>query len=81
MLAAQGRVGVRMGGFAEVMRERVRRAQAALDAAQESGDAYAVAVAADELDDATRLARANDVPVEAVSDAPPGGEPESGSGR
>lgn len=70
-----------MGGFAEVMRERVRRAQAALDAARESGDAYAVAVAADELDDATRLARANDVSVEALAEPISEGEPESGSGR
>lgn len=67
-----------MGGFAEVMRARVRRAQAALEAARASGDAYAVAVAADELDDALRLARANDVP---LLDTPAEGEPDAGSGR
>ncbi|WNI16799.1 hypothetical protein [Actinacidiphila sp. ITFR-21] len=57
-----------MSGFAEVMRERVRRARAALAAAEEAGDAYAAAVAADELDDALRLARANGVDDEPVAD-------------
>ncbi|MFI0914137.1 hypothetical protein [Streptomyces abikoensis] len=46
-----------MGGFAEAARERVSRAQAALDAAHEAGDAYGMSVAADELEDALRIAR------------------------
>ncbi|MFE0177821.1 hypothetical protein ACFWZ2_36475 [Streptomyces sp. NPDC059002] len=46
-----------MGGFVEAVLERVRAARAALDAALEAGDAYEVAVARDELDDALRLAR------------------------
>ncbi|WP_164737705.1 hypothetical protein [Streptomyces luteoverticillatus] len=33
------------------------RAQAALDAALEAGDAYGMSVAADELEDALRIAR------------------------
>ena len=45
-----------MGGFAELMRERVRVARAAVVAARETGDVYEVAVAEDELDDALRLA-------------------------
>ncbi len=46
-----------MGGFAEALRERVRAARAAVEAAREAGDAFFVAVAEDELDDALRLAR------------------------
>lgn len=53
-----------MGGFAEALRERVREAQAGLAAALEADDAYAVAVAQDELDDAVRLARASGVDVD-----------------
>lgn len=50
-----------MSAFAEAMRERVREAREALEAARADGDAYATAVAADELDDALRLARAHGV--------------------
>ncbi|QOV34031.1 hypothetical protein IM697_28155 [Streptomyces ferrugineus] len=45
-----------MGGFAEALRERVRAARAALAVAVEAEDAYEVAVAQDELDDAVRVA-------------------------
>ncbi|OPF70683.1 hypothetical protein VT50_0236080 [Streptomyces antioxidans] len=51
--------------FAEALLGRVRQAQAALEAALEAGDAYAVAVAEDELDDAVRVARQVGVDVEA----------------
>lgn len=61
-----------MGGFAEVMRARVRETRAALAAAREAGDAYAAAVAADELDDALRLARANGVAVDPAPEAATG---------
>ncbi|MGW1028221.1 hypothetical protein ACWD4J_31800 [Streptomyces sp. NPDC002577] len=54
-----------MGGFAEALRERVREARARLKAALEAEDAYEVAAAQDELDDAVRLARANGIDVEA----------------
>ncbi|MEV0371825.1 hypothetical protein AB0I10_18675 [Streptomyces sp. NPDC050636] len=57
-----------MGGFAKAIRERVRVARAAVAAAYESGDAYEVAVAQDELDEMLRLARINGVH--------PDGEPE-----
>ncbi|MFF4602906.1 hypothetical protein ACFY12_09175 [Streptomyces sp. NPDC001339] len=46
-----------MGGFAEALRERVRAARAAVAAAHEAGDVYAVAVAEDEWEDALRMAR------------------------
>ncbi|MFE0179112.1 hypothetical protein ACFWZ2_43095 [Streptomyces sp. NPDC059002] len=46
-----------MGGFVEAVLERVRDARAVLEAALEAEDAYEVAVARDELDDALRLAR------------------------
>ncbi|MEK2473874.1 hypothetical protein [Streptomyces noursei] len=45
-----------MGGFAESVRERVRAARAAVEAARAADDAYALAVAEDELDDALRIA-------------------------
>ncbi|MGN5377434.1 hypothetical protein BIV25_07435 [Streptomyces sp. MUSC 14] len=45
-----------MGGFADAVRERVRDARAALSAALQDEDAYEVAVAQDELDDALRVA-------------------------
>ncbi|SPE63489.1 hypothetical protein SNS2_4813 [Streptomyces netropsis] len=57
-----------MSAFAEAMRERVRDARAALEAAQADGDAYAVAMAADELDDVLRLARAHGVDTGAATD-------------
>ncbi|MFD8377005.1 hypothetical protein ACFV2X_00145 [Streptomyces sp. NPDC059679] len=50
--------------FAEALLERVRQARAALKAALEAEDAYAVAVAEDELDDAVRMARELGVGVE-----------------
>ncbi|WP_416969699.1 hypothetical protein [Streptomyces sp. 4F14] len=58
----EGLLGV--GGFAEALRERVRAARVRVRAARREGDAYAIAVAEDELDDALRIARANDVAVE-----------------
>jgi hypothetical protein len=57
--------------FAEALLERVRQARAVLEAALESEDAYAVAVAQDELDDAVRVARRHGVgadPVEAEAE-------------
>ncbi|MBB5122291.1 hypothetical protein [Streptomyces eurocidicus] len=53
-----------MGGFVEAALARVRRAREAVEAAREAGDAYALAVAADELEDALRLARENGVDTE-----------------
>ncbi|MFK4104212.1 hypothetical protein ACI2L1_29835 [Streptomyces sp. NPDC019531] len=57
-----------MGGsvFAEALLERVRQARAVLEVALEAGDAYSVAVAQDELDDAVRVARRHGVEVGAV---------------
>ncbi|MCE4945907.1 MULTISPECIES: hypothetical protein [Streptomyces] len=46
-----------MGGFAESVRERVRAARAAVEAARAADDPAALAVAEDELDDALRIAR------------------------
>ncbi|MGW5276199.1 hypothetical protein ACWEQP_27325 [Streptomyces sp. NPDC004044] len=45
-----------MGGFAEAVRERIREARARLKAALKSEDAFEVAMAEDELDDALRMA-------------------------
>ncbi|WP_159052427.1 hypothetical protein [Streptomyces longwoodensis] len=50
-----------MGGFTEAVQERVRAARAALAAALEADDAYQVAVAQDEVDDAVRIARAHGI--------------------
>jgi hypothetical protein len=57
-----------MGGsvFAEALLDRVRQARASLETALEAEDAYAVAVAQDELDDAVRVARRHGVDVGAV---------------
>ncbi|GHH28782.1 hypothetical protein [Streptomyces lanatus] len=52
--------------FAEALLERVRQARASLDAALAAGDAYAIAVAEDELDDAVRVAHRHGVAVDAV---------------
>jgi hypothetical protein len=54
-----------MGGsvFVEALLERVRQARAALGVALEAEDAYSVAVAQDELDDAVRVARRHGVDV------------------
>ncbi|MEU9450345.1 hypothetical protein [Streptomyces sp. NPDC048277] len=46
-----------MNEAAEALLARVREARAALAAAVRAADAYAVAVAEDELEDAIRLAR------------------------
>ncbi|MFI9051894.1 hypothetical protein [Streptomyces sp. NPDC053427] len=64
-----------MGGFAESVRERVRAARAAVAAAQTADDAYALAVAEDELDDALRVA--GNVGID--PDGGPGAGPESGA--
>ncbi|KUL33430.1 hypothetical protein ADL22_33345 [Streptomyces sp. NRRL F-4489] len=66
-----------MGGFAESVRERVRAARAAVEAAQAADDAYALAVAQDELDDALRIARSVGVdPDRGTGDAARGGAAE-----
>ncbi|WP_188279485.1 hypothetical protein [Streptomyces sp. CBMA29] len=65
-----------MDGFAEAMLERVRVAREAVAAAGRAGDAYALAVACDELDDALRIARANGVEADLPEDE--GGGAESG---
>ncbi|MEU6852602.1 hypothetical protein ABZ901_22095 [Actinacidiphila alni] len=62
-----------MDGFAEAMLERVRAAQEAVAAARRSGDAYALAVASDELDDALRIAHANGVALEVSPEGDGGG--------
>ncbi|MFI9832375.1 hypothetical protein ACIHIX_32350 [Streptomyces sp. NPDC051913] len=54
--------------FAEALRERVRQALAALAAAREADDAYAVAVAQDEVDDAVRVARGHGLYVDGLDD-------------
>lgn len=59
--AEVGRVVV--GGFVEAVLERVREARAAVQAALEAEDAYGVAVAQEELDDALRLASDHGVDV------------------
>ncbi|QLE75389.1 hypothetical protein FGW37_30800 [Streptomyces rectiverticillatus] len=53
--------GAAVSEFAEAMQKRVRRARKALAEAESAGDAYETAVAADELEDALRLARAHGV--------------------
>ncbi|AVZ77570.1 hypothetical protein SLUN_21025 [Streptomyces lunaelactis] len=54
-----------MGGFVEAVLERVRDARAAVQAALEAEDAYGVAVAQEELDDALRLASDHGIDVRA----------------
>lgn len=54
--------------FAEALRERVRQALAALAAARDADDAYAVAVAQDEVDDAVRVARGHGLYVDGLDD-------------
>ncbi|MDN3027849.1 hypothetical protein [Streptomyces sp. S.PB5] len=51
---------------AEALLARVRAARAGLATARDAADAYAVAVAEDELDDAVRLARWHGLDVEAT---------------
>ncbi|MFF0228303.1 hypothetical protein [Streptomyces sp. NPDC004629] len=53
-----------MSGFVEALLERVSGARAGLAVAREAQDAYEVALALDELDDALRIARANGIDVE-----------------
>ncbi|WP_369221369.1 hypothetical protein AB5J52_05520 [Streptomyces sp. R39] len=57
---------VAVNEVAEALLARVRAARAGLAAAREAGDAYAVAVAEDELDDAVRLARRHGLDVDAT---------------
>ncbi|WHM40863.1 hypothetical protein [Streptomyces sp. BPTC-684] len=54
-----------MGGFAEAVRERVRRAREVLEAALEAKDVYEVSLAQGELEDALRLARKHGIDVRA----------------
>ncbi|MGK5727929.1 hypothetical protein [Streptomyces sp. URMC 124] len=53
--------GAAVSEFAEAMQQRVQQARAALAEAEATGDFYEIAVAADELEDALRLARAHGV--------------------
>ncbi|MFC5146758.1 hypothetical protein [Streptomyces aureoversilis] len=55
--------GAAVSQFAEAMQQRVRQARKALAEAESAGDAYEIAVAEDELEDALRLARAHAVDV------------------
>ena len=57
---------VSVNEVADALLARVRAARAALAAAVSAGDAYEVAVAEDELDDAVRLARRHGLDVEAT---------------
>ncbi|MEU6201323.1 hypothetical protein [Streptomyces sp. NPDC047061] len=59
-------VEVGVGAVVEALLARVRAARAALAAAREAEDPYAVAVAQDELDDAVRFARRHGLDVEAT---------------
>lgn len=69
-----------MGGFTEAVQERVRAARAALTAALEADDAYQVAVAQDELDDAVRIARAHGIDDEPGTDVGAGDSTGAGGG-
>ncbi|WP_235092300.1 hypothetical protein [Streptomyces sp. A1-5] len=62
-----------VGGFAEAVLEWVRRARAAVAEAREAEDAYAVAVAEGELDDALRIARGLGVEPGVASEGEDGG--------
>lgn len=55
-----------MGGFTEAVLERVSAARAALTSALDADDAYEVAVAQDELDDALRVARRHGIDVDSA---------------
>ncbi|MFI1358345.1 hypothetical protein ACH4TV_32980 [Streptomyces sp. NPDC020898] len=59
-------VEVGVGEFAEALLARVRAARAGLAAAVAAEDAYAVAVAQDDLDDLMRLAQWHGLDVEAT---------------
>ena len=52
------------GAFAAALRERARVARRELRTARESGDAYAVQVAAGDLDGIVRLAREHDIDID-----------------
>ncbi|WP_405927354.1 hypothetical protein [Streptomyces sp. NBC_00035] len=56
-----------MGTVTEALLARVRAARAELAAAVAADDAYSVAVAQDELDDAVRLTRGYGLDVEAAA--------------
>lgn len=58
-----------MSEVAEALMARVRAARAGLAGAVEAGDAYAIAVAQDEVDDAVRLARTHGLDVDAAGTA------------
>ena len=53
-----------MWQFTEAVLERVHKARARLEAAYEAEDAYDVATALDELDDALRMARKHGIATE-----------------
>ncbi|MER6105429.1 hypothetical protein ABT115_24770 [Streptomyces sp. NPDC001832] len=55
-----------MNEVAEALLVRVHTARAGLAAAVSADDAYAIAVAQDELDDAVRLARQHGLDIEAT---------------
>ncbi|MGW7365332.1 hypothetical protein ACWGI8_18285 [Streptomyces sp. NPDC054841] len=57
-----------MAGFVQAVLERVRQAQAALEAAYADEDAFGAAVAQEELDDALRLAEQHGIAVDAGAD-------------
>ncbi|MFD5123542.1 hypothetical protein [Streptomyces sp. NPDC058385] len=57
-----------MSEYVEALHGRVRRARLSLALALEEKDAYAVAAAQDELDDAVRLARSAGVDVGEIGD-------------
>lgn len=65
---AQAR-GSDRSAFADAVRRRVQEAHAALAAATEAGDAYAAAVAVDEVDDALRMAREHGIATDPAPDA------------
>ncbi|ARF54041.1 hypothetical protein [Streptomyces gilvosporeus] len=69
-----------MGGYAESVRERVRAARAAVATAASVDDAYALAVAQDELDDALRIAHNIGIDPGPDPDADRGSGPGSQSG-
>jgi hypothetical protein len=76
----RGSVGVAEDGFVAAVLERVRLARARLAAARASGDPYEAAVAADELDDAGRVADQHGIGTEAVVEPAAGAVTETGAG-
>jgi hypothetical protein len=59
--SAGGRGGSSMGEFLDAAVERIRRARIVLEEAREAGDVFEMAVAADELDDALRIAHCHGI--------------------